>query len=398
MSENSFELQKFGIPLDLKNKIILDINCKDGFSCFECEKMGAKVIGVESRPRFHYSSLKLRNKFSSFVNFLRMYIQDINHLNYKFDIVLFLNQFNSLENQSDILKKIFDKLMEKGIFILQLDLSNKNKDEFFIEEMRLKDGNLYHYPNKFAIQIILRKAGFQTIAFYHENSRESNHYTCVIHAYPKPDVPRKTLKDYQVRRYQAFPEDQKDGDSKSKKKLLSLGIPENLKNKNVLDIGCNEGFFCFECEKLGAKEVVGLDKDKKWLTLALKRKEEFSSNVNFLNEDWNNISSLNYNFDLVLFLAAFHYIRDNHLDVLKNINGKMNGGGLLILEIGLSEKNEGTFFIDKIKRPAGDSQHYPNKFTIKKLLTDAGFGDVSIVGKSTGLKDVAPRYVVHAIK
>src|SRR5688572_18548133 len=35
----------------------------------------------------------------------------------------------------------------------------------------------------------------------------------------------------------------------------------DLRGKRVLDIGCRDGLFCFEAEKLGAAEVIGIDND-----------------------------------------------------------------------------------------------------------------------------------------
>ena len=40
-------------------------------------------------------------------------------------------------------------------------------------------------------------------------------------------------------------------------------IPENLKNKTVLDIGAADGFYSFLCESRGAKKVVAID----WLEI-----------------------------------------------------------------------------------------------------------------------------------
>lgn len=34
-----------------------------------------------------------------------------------------------------------------------------------------------------------------------------------------------------------------------------------LEDGRVLDIGCWDGRFCFEVEKLGVKEVIGIDND-----------------------------------------------------------------------------------------------------------------------------------------
>lgn len=201
----------------------------------------------------------------------------------------------------------------------------------------------------------------------------------------------------EIRKYQIFEEGQ-IGDSPSFEKIKKLHIPDKLTGKYVLDIGCNEGFYCFECEKNGAN-CVGIEFNKSWYDFALKRKEEFSSNVQFLLMNWNDIHTLTQNFDLILFLAAFHYLKDNQVQMLKKLFDKMNPDGLLILELGLSEKNEETFFIDTIKRPGGDLCQYPNKFSIEKLLKDAGFKKVIFQGDGFDIKgDPVSRYIVHAIK
>jgi len=44
-----------------------------------------------------------------------------------------------------------------------------------------------------------------------------------------------------------------------KDKLPFFGIPEDLTGKRVLDVGCAEGFFSFEAERRGAREVVAID-------------------------------------------------------------------------------------------------------------------------------------------
>ena len=195
--------------------------------------------------------------------------------------------------------------------------------------------------------------------------------------------------------YQIFSE-KGIGDSKSIEKLQKLGIPDDLQGKNVLDLGCNEGFYCFECEKRGAK-CVGIERDPYWFNEALKRKNERSSFVNFINDGWDYLPSLNHKFDLALFLAAFHYIKDNQLEVLTNIYNRLSNNGVLILEIGLLNKDEENFLIESVKRPAGDICQFTNKFTIKKLLKDAGFQNVEFFGKGWDMRgDDVPRYVIHA--
>ena len=58
-------------------------------------------------------------------------------------------------------------------------------------------------------------------------------------------------------------------------------------------------------------------------------------------------------------------------EMLKKIYDVMNDEGFLILEAGLSDMEEGKYYIEKKKRPIGDSPSYPNKYTIRKLLENA---------------------------
>jgi len=198
------------------------------------------------------------------------------------------------------------------------------------------------------------------------------------------------------KQYQTF--SQKDtAMSNSFAKLSKLGIPDDLRNKMVLDLGCNEGFFCFECEKRGAR-VIGIENDPYWFRAAIRKKETIPSTVIFLKEDWNHINQFEYRFDLVLFLSSFHYTGDKMEEVLKKIYDVMNDEGFLILEAGLSDLEEGKYYIEKKKRPTGDVPSYPNKYTIRKLLENAGFEKIQFYGDSCGIRDVLPRYVIHAYK
>ena len=41
--------------------------------------------------------------------------------------------------------------------------------------------------------------------------------------------------------------------------LTRMGLPDDLSGKRVLDVGCSDGFFSFECERRGADFVLGVD-------------------------------------------------------------------------------------------------------------------------------------------
>ena len=69
--------------------------------------------------------------------------------------------------------------------------------------------------------------------------------------------------------YQSF--DDHTGSSKSADKLVKLKLPGNLSGASVLDIGCNEGFFCDAVLKRGAARVVGIDRNAEIVERARKQ-------------------------------------------------------------------------------------------------------------------------------
>lgn len=95
------------------------------------------------------------------------------------------------------------------------------------------------------------------------------------------------------------------GVSNSKRKLERLKIPADLTGKRVLDIGCNEGFFCAEFARRGAREVVGVDRNKPALDFA--REHYGNLPINFINQSWDELPEgpfLTWSFGLRLFITS----------------------------------------------------------------------------------------------
>src|SRR5512146_1452306 len=49
---------------------------------------------------------------------------------------------------------------------------------------------------------------------------------------------------------------------------IAPAIPEDLTGATVLDVGCNGGFYCIEMKRRGAKRVLGIDVDERYLRQA----------------------------------------------------------------------------------------------------------------------------------
>ena len=93
-------------------------------------------------------------------------------------------------------------------------------------------------------------------------------------------------------------------------KLPYFGLPEDLTNKRVLDIGCAEGFFSFEAERRGAREVIGIDS----FTDSIRRfniaKAARQSNASaFLMNVYDLEPKRLGTFDVVLFYGVFYHLK-----------------------------------------------------------------------------------------
>ena len=100
---------------------------------------------------------------------------------------------------------------------------------------------------------------------------------------------------------------------------LEAVIPD-LNGKSVLEIGCNNGFFCFEFAKRGAKQVLGLEVFKGFLNSALYMKElRKSRNVEFrLTDALLNLSLPKY--DVVFMSEVYAHFVDPLFGLLKALN------------------------------------------------------------------------------
>ena len=108
--------------------------------------------------------------------------------------------------------------------------------------------------------------------------------------------------------------------------LMQELLPD-LVGKKVLDLGCGFGFNCVDFVKRGAAKVVGVDISKKMLAVA--KDKSASVEIEYINLDMLDISSLSEKFDLIYSSLAFHYI-DNFKKLSTDIFALLKSGGQLL--------------------------------------------------------------------
>jgi len=121
---------------------------------------------------------------------------------------------------------------------------------------------------------------------------------------------------------------------------LTRMVLDSMKNidfedKRVIDIGCRDGLFSFEAEKLGASEVIGIDNNisKGAVEFLI---PFFKSNVKMYEENLFNLTPELYGlFDIVMFPGTLYHLRYPFW-ALKTVRNILKPEGVILLETAIS--------------------------------------------------------------
>ena len=116
-ANNLFEIPAlFSMMPDLKDKTILDLGCGFGEHCKRFVESGAKkVIGIDISEKM--LEIAKEENSDSKITYINMPMENISHLNEKFDIVVSSLAFHYVEDFSGVVKNIYDMLNENGAFL-----------------------------------------------------------------------------------------------------------------------------------------------------------------------------------------------------------------------------------------------------------------------------------------
>ena len=182
--------------------------------------------------------------------------------------------------------------------------------------------------------------------------------------------------------YQTFSDTK--GASKSDEKFNKIRLGD-VKGKAVLDLGCNEGYFCNKAKQNGASRVVGIDQSSKFINRA---KQRFPD-IDFRCQTWDTLPE--GKFDVIIFLSAIHYENDQPA-LLKKLHEALNPGGRLILECGVVDGTDSRWA--RVYRKVGSVLYPTEKLLKEQLLKD--FATRSFGESVLQAGDPVKRYVFHA--
>lgn len=176
------------------------------------------------------------------------------------------------------------------------------------------------------------------------------------------------------------------GFSDSFRKLERLNLPPDLAGRQVLDIGCNEGFFCNAAARRGAARVVGLDFVGGFLEAGQRLYPHPA--IEWLHRDWKDLPP--GPFDLVMWCSAMHY-EDDPAAMMERIAAIMAPDGLFVLECGVANVG-GREMILAARQ--GDNRWYPTHDYLHRSLQRVF--DIERVARGEQIPgDPIPREVYH---
>jgi tRNA (mo5U34)-methyltransferase len=91
-------------------------------------------------------------------------------------------------------------------------------------------------------------------------------------------------------------------------KNFAHAIPQDLRGKSVLDIGCNAGY-SIEMKRRGADRVVGIDFDETYLDQARFAAEVSEMDIDFRKLSVYDVGELGEKFDVVIFMGVLYHLR-----------------------------------------------------------------------------------------
>lgn len=181
--------------------------------------------------------------------------------------------------------------------------------------------------------------------------------------------------------------------SKSKQKYDALNFDPT--GKEILDVGCNTGYFPIRFVQNGAKFVVGIDVDRAgWagmdvIKLAKWYAEHYwvqDKTAFYINSIFDDLKL--WTFDAITCTSTFHYFREQQPEFFEICYKMLNPWGQIIWEWGLPEKTE-IYSRGVDEMPC----YFPSQEALEAMAR--GF-ELVYKWKSVDQKgDKIPRYVLH---
>lgn len=155
-------------------------------------------------------------------------------------------------------------------------------------------------------------------------------------------------------------------------------LPENLKDKQVIDIGCGEGRWDRLMAERGAV-VTGIDSSQKMTEIAAERSKKFNDKIELIRADISNLAGIDKKFDFAFSCYTFNNI-NNLNDIFQILNKILKKDGELLIATKLLN-------FDKSENKILKNYYLPIKSSRHSIYTYGNeFGDYEKISKSNNFE------------
>jgi tRNA (mo5U34)-methyltransferase len=185
-------------------------------------------------------------------------------------------------------------------------------------------------------------------------------------------------------------------------KLPQFGLPDDMSGMRVLDIGCAEGFFSFEAERRGAREVIAIDAFPESIRRFNICRTALDSSVNGVLASVYDVDRARFGtFDLVMFFGVLYHLR-HPLLALEKVAAVTAGTLLLQTRTfkapALANEPVARFYPNGVQSgPPGAPIHdpsvfwEPNETCVREMLLHVGFSNIErLIRGESQLNDSPP--------
>lgn len=162
---------------DLREKIVADIGCNNGYYMFKMAEQKPKlVIGFDPMPRFYFS-FNLVNRFTRFSN-LKYEMLGAEHIDYfhnLFDAVFCMGVLYHSRNPIQVLCGIWKSMKPGGQLIIDNQgIPGNGSHALFPEERYAKARNVWFVPTADCLSNWIKRAGFKEVECFSIDETTSN--------------------------------------------------------------------------------------------------------------------------------------------------------------------------------------------------------------------------------
>ncbi|MGQ0561182.1 MAG: TIGR04290 family methyltransferase [Gemmatimonadota bacterium] len=171
------------IPSDLSGQSVLDIGCNAGFYSIEMKRRGAaRVVGIDSDERYLEQARFAAQVTGHDIELHRLSVYEVQQLNEKFDVVLFMGVLYHLRHPLLALDLLHDSAVGDLLIFQSMQRGSEDVvnvepnypfletamfDEpgypklHFVERRYADDPTNWWIPNRACVEAMLRSAGFR---------------------------------------------------------------------------------------------------------------------------------------------------------------------------------------------------------------------------------------------